>query len=424
MFQKLRLKLTMVNVSIILTLFLLLITGVYCFMRLDFAKRGDFLAKQIAADITEGRITDLPHKRSPPNTMFDPQAPPSSPPPIPNFFFVKTSPSGTITFRSSGQTLDESDLAVLIKRSLELSQPQGFVKIGQVEYAYLKSSMETPPDILIVFHDLSQEKNMLQTLLIALLGVGMVCSLLSFGASYYMANRAMIPILRAWQQRKDFLSDASHELRTPLTVLQTNLEVIQDSLEETVSSQSKWLDNIHEATIRMAKLVDSLLFLTKADSQLPLLDMRLFLFGAVLEQSVTLFEAIANAKGLSLEVYADLNVEGYGDEDRIKQVIAILLDNAIRHTPSGGKVTVLLSRQGDEILLTVADTGEGIEPEYLTRIFDRFYQVDKTRNKGNSGLGLSIAKWIVENHGGDISAASVPGAGATFTVCLPGSVVR
>jgi signal transduction histidine kinase len=128
---------------------------------------------------------------------------------------------------------------------------------------------------------------------------------------------------------------------------------------------------------------------------------------------------LASAKGLSLEIAACTPVKGYGDEGRLKQVIAILLDNAIRHTPAGGKVAVSLSATDNKAVVAVADTGEGIEAEYLDKIFDRFFQVDKARAKGGAGLGLAIAKWIVESHGGVLAVTSIPGAGTTFTITLP-----
>lgn len=437
MFQKLRLKLTLVNVAIILALFLLLIVGVYHFSRMEMTRHSDTMAHKIVADIQAGVITDLPRNRypteSPPGPIARPPdslpAPPPGPnappdrltaaPPGPGFFFVKTSPAGAITFQSSEQPLTAAHLEALTEKALQRKEEQGTIDLGQAEYAYLKAPLQTPAGTIVLFRDLSQETNMMQTVLTALVGVGIICSLLSFGASYYMANRAMIPVQRAWRQQKDFLSDASHELRTPLTVFQTNLEVIRDSPDETVSSQSKWLNNIQEVSVGMAKLIDSLFFLAQADSQQQLLNKEPFSFNTVLEQAVTPFEAVAAAKAVSLRVRVEEFIKGYGDPIRIKQVIGILLDNAIRHTPAGGEVTVSLSQADAVILLTVADSGEGIETEYLCRIFDRFYQIDKSRNKGNSGLGLAIAKWIVENHGGDIAVDSVPGAGAIFTVRFP-----
>ncbi|WP_425058933.1 Sensor histidine kinase RcsC [Sporomusa carbonis] len=421
MFQKLRIKLTLINTAVTLTLFLLLIAGTYCFSQINIARHTDTLARKIISDIQSGLISDLPEHGGPPPGFPDkrPLGPPPAPPPGPNFFFVKTSPAGSITFQSSGQPLSSGALAALAEQVLQANLEKGTVTFEQTEYSYFKTPLNSQPGTLILFHDLTQEKNMLRVLLTALTVVGIVCSLLSFGASFFLANRAMIPIQRAWQQQKDFLSDISHELRTPLSVIQTNLDIVMGSPEETVSSQRRWLDNIQEESICMMQLVDSLLFLARADSRQQPLAKQSFSFNAVLMRAVAPFEAVAAAKGTSLEVTATSAIEGYGDETRLKQVISILLDNAVRHTPTGGKITVSLSQSGNKTLLTVADTGEGIDAEHLEKIFNRFYQVDKSRNKGGSGLGLAIAKWIIESHGGIISVTSTPGAGTTFTVQMP-----
>ncbi len=305
MFQKLRLKLTLVNVVIILTLFLLLVIGVYHFSRLDMAMHRDSMANKIVADIQSGALTDLPQGGRPAGPPERPDTPPPNRPTGPSFFFVKTSPAGTITFRSSEQPLAGEQLESLTEKALQQQQFRGTIDLEQFVFSYLKAPREDEPGTLILFADLTQENNMLQTLLTALVGVGVVCSLLSFGASHYMANRAMIPIQRAWQQQKDFLSDASHELRTPLTVFQINLEVVRESPAATVASQGKWLNNIREVAASMAKLVDCLFFLAQADSEQQLLNKQPFLFNTVLKHAVAPFEAVAAAKGVSLQVVAD-----------------------------------------------------------------------------------------------------------------------
>lgn len=430
MFQKLRLKLTLINALIILALFLVLATGAYYFSQFDINRRTVFIARMMMTDIQSGRLTDLP-MRNPvfpaPQEHQHPPGPPSSLPPGPSgpppghaFFFVKTSPSGSITFQSSSQPLPASALIALAQSALQSDSPQGTLELEQSDYFYLKSPLNNESGTLILFHDLSPEQTILRIMLTALTVVGVLCALLSFGASFFMANRAMIPIKKAWQQQKDFLSDASHELRTPLAVIQANLDMIQTSPDETVASQSKWLDNIQQVSVSMAKLVDSLLFLARTDAQQPALNKQMFSFSSALLQTAAQFEPAVTDKALSLETLTTAAPTiGYGDEARIKQVIAILLDNAIRHTPAGGKITVYLSQSDTKTYLTIVDTGEGIEKKHLDKIFNRFYQIDESRNTGSAGLGLAIAKSIVEGHSGSITVDSTPGAGATFTVEFP-----
>lgn len=422
MFQRLRLKLTLINTSIILLLFLVLIIGSYCFAKRELTNRTDFMAKRIIGDIQAGIISDLPQRHPfPPGPPppDDDDRPPHGPPPGPNFFFVKTAADGAITFQSSSQPLAMDKLSVLTAESLQSDSPEGTILFEQSEYSYRKAPLTYESGMIVLFNDLSPETSMLRTLLTALGMVGIVCSLLSFGGSFFMAHQAMLPIRKAWQQQKDFLADASHELRTPLAVIQTNLDIVRENADELVSSQSKWLDNIQEESVCMAKLVDSLLFLARADAQQQLLDHQPFSLSTALRQAVSPFEATAKVKGLSLEAVADAYIEMCGDATRMKQVIGILVDNAIRHTPAKGKVSVCLSRKKADVLLTIADTGEGIPPEHLDKIFDRFYQIDKARARGDAGLGLAIAKCIIEGHRGSISVASTPGAGTTFTIQIP-----
>lgn len=337
-----------------------------------------------------------------------------------SLFFVKTDVSGRIIFQSSDQPLEADQLALLVRQAIRRDNPVGTVSFEHGDFIYYKTMLQDGPGILLVFEDIQQQEHLLRTLVLALIAAGLVCLILSLLASVYMANRALIPVRQAWQQQKDFLADASHELRTPLAVIQTNLEIVMNSPDETVASQLKWLTNIKEESDHTAKLVNSLLFLARADSRQQQLARELFTLNRTAVSAAEPFAGVAVAKGLGFKLLVvDSNIVICGDEDRIRQVIAILLDNAFRHTPQGGSVSLQLARSDNKAVLTVADTGEGITARHLDKIFDRFYQVDGSRFKGGAGLGLAIAKWIVDNHGGRIQVASIPGKGTTFTIDLP-----
>lgn len=439
MFKKLRLKLTLINLSIMLTLFSLLIIGTYYFTQINMTRHSHEIAQKIVEDVQSGLITDiLPHNALPqgqgpgagpgpergsgmmpgPNLMPIP-APPSRPGMGPNFFFVKTAPEGAIVLASSGHYLASNRLSVLTEETVAAADQEGELEFDGLKYAFLKSPYPDQSGLLIVFHDLAQDANILNIQTTTLLIVGLICCLLSFGASFFMANHAMIPVKAAWQQQKSFLSDASHELRTPLAIIQTSLDIVRGNPTETVASQSKWLNNIQEESVSMAQLVESLFFLARADSHQQPLNKQAFSFTTALLQAANPFESIADAKSVALQIVATTPLEVYGDEARLKQVVGIILDNAIRHTASGGKIVVSLLPAAAKISLTVTDTGEGIDAAHLDKIFDRFYQADNSRHTGGSGLGLAIAKWIIENHNGSITATSTPGVGTAFTIKLP-----
>jgi two-component system sensor histidine kinase CiaH len=435
MFKKLRLKLTIINLSILLALFSLLIIGTYYFSQINMTRHSHAIARRITEDVQSGLITDIEQHHPlpqgpPPGPELGPgimpgPAPTLIPGPPPghgmgsNFFFVKASPDGTIALSSSGHYLAVSRLTELTEETARTYGLEGELVFDGIKYSFFKSPLPDHSGLLIVFHNLTQDANILNVQTTTLLIVGLICCLLSFGASFFMANRAMIPIQDAWQQQKNFLSDASHELRTPLAIIQTSLDIVRDNPTETVASQSKWLDNIQEESISMAQLVNSLFFLARADSHQQPLNKQLFSLTTALQQTSVAFESIATAQGVSLQTVVNDSIEIFGDETRIKQAIGILLDNAIKHTGSGGKVVISLLPAAATTLLTVTDSGEGIDPAHLDKIFNRFYQADNSRNKGGAGLGLAIAKWIIESHNGIIAVTSTLGVGTSFTIKLP-----
>ena len=238
--------------------------------------------------------------------------------------------------------------------------------------------------------------------------------------SVILSKIAIAPIKSAWQKQLDFTADASHELRTPLAIIQTNLELVLDSPDETIESQLKWLKNIEAENKRMAKLVDDLLTLSRADTTEQLIEKEMFMLDEAILESLTPFEALTLEKGIKLNVLVDSQINFLGDKKRIKQLVVILLDNALYYT-NEGSVTIALSKSETQVVLSVSDTGCGIEATHIDKIFDRFYRANKTKtlNQNGIGLGLSIASWIVKEHGGQISVKSTPGAGTTFRIYLP-----
>lgn len=248
----------------------------------------------------------------------------------------------------------------------------------------------------------------------------LVSLVLVFVGSFLLSKIAITPIKDAWQKQLDFTADASHELRTPIAVIQTNLELVMDNREDTVESQMKWLQNIQTENKRMTRLVEDLLTLSRADTNQQSLDRQTFLLDELIKESLAPFEPLAADKDITLSFTASASPEFYGDRSRIKQLLVILVDNALKYTDSG-RVDVTLGKDERFVKLTVSDTGSGIEQGHLDKIFDRFYRVTKTRNQNQdgSGLGLSIVKWIVQEHGGAIKVESEFEIGTTFTVLLP-----
>lgn len=273
---------------------------------------------------------------------------------------------------------------------------------------------------LHVGRSLESRDNQLRTLSTVLAaggGAGLVFALLG---GLFVSGRALVPIRRSFDKQRQFVSDASHEMRTPIAVIRANAELAMGHPEELVQERSRELESILNETRHLGQMVERLLTLARADEGSVNLRLEPIDAGALVTTVAGDMEAIASNSGITLQCES-APVRLNADPDRIREMLVILIDNAIRHTGRGGTITVRAAAAGNSAVLSVSDTGEGIPPEHLGRIFDRFYRVDRARarERGSAGLGLSIAKWIAEAHGGRITVESTPGGGTTFTIRLP-----
>ena len=231
-------------------------------------------------------------------------------------------------------------------------------------------------------------------------------------------NEMLGSLETAYTAQQRWVGDASHELRAPLTVLQANLELLRREPSLDAEERARALQEAHTEAERLARLVADLLSLARADAGEQMRRDRVEIDRVLMD---VLGQARHLAKGQRLEVTELEPLVVLGDADRLKQLLLVLLDNAIKYTPSGGRVALGLRREGSVARLTVRDTGVGISSEALPHVFDRFYRADpaRSRDPGGTGLGLSIAQWIVTQHGGDIELTSTPGQGTTAAVTLP-----
>jgi two-component system sensor histidine kinase VicK len=222
--------------------------------------------------------------------------------------------------------------------------------------------------------------------------------------------------------RREFVANVSHELRTPITNIRSYAETLADSEDLPPDMVKNFLKVIVNESDRMTKIVQDLLTLSRFDSGKADLHFEKFSFSLSVKNvfDAMLMEAKKSGLEMSLEIGENLP-DILGDRSRIEQVLLNIISNAVRYTPEGGRISVRAGREDDTVWMEVADTGIGIPPEDLPRIFDRFYRVDKARSRasGGTGLGLSIAKDIVVRHSGNISVESTVGKGTTMTVKLP-----
>jgi signal transduction histidine kinase len=231
-------------------------------------------------------------------------------------------------------------------------------------------------------------------------------------------NEMLDGLERAYRAEQRFVGDASHELRAPLTAIQANLDLLERRPDMSDEDRATAIGDASREAHRLARLVADLLALARADAGVTIRRLRVELDRALLE---TLSAARPLGRGQQLEI-SDLAPSAVeGDEDRLRQLFLILLDNAFKYTPADGTVTVGLTHENGWAVVTVADSGVGIPTDEIPRVFERFYRADpaRSRDPGGTGLGLAIARWIVQQHRGEISLESESGQGTTVRVRLP-----
>ena len=250
---------------------------------------------------------------------------------------------------------------------------------------------------------------------------GVISIVVVYIASNVIAKRAIAPIEESWQNQLDFTSSASHELRTPLAVIKTSLEIIMDNPEESVESQMRWLENIYAETERMSRLTEDLLWLSRSDEHKLKLDKKEFQLNDQVRQVVSQYSLVAKQKKINIKLIDTDVIQINAIESQMKQLLLILLDNAVKYTKENGNVTLSLAENNHSVVILVKDTGIGIPEDELVHVFERFYRVDKARNSEieGSGLGLAIAKDIVSNHNGTIEIQSKETIGTEIVVTIP-----
>lgn len=333
-------------------------------------------------------------------------------------FVVRTDRDGNILSSQSKFDMDDEFFAAALKKAGSIKGDTGQFELDGSRWIF--KIQPTKDGFMLVFLDVTARHQILTNLIYTFAAVGFLMLIALFFASRYFANRSIAPVKEAFDKQKQFIADASHELKTPLAVINTNTDVLLANREDTIQSQAKWLHVIKSETERMARLTGDLLYLTEMDDTRANMMFAKFNLSDAVENIILTMEAVIFEKQLSLDYSIEPELTVYGSSEQIKQVIMILLDNAIKYSNAKGSIRLELKKQHNEVVLSVMNTGEGIAPEQLPRIFDRFYRTDTSRSRklGGHGLGLAIAKSIIEQHKGKIFAKSTPGESTTFYVHL------
>lgn len=405
MIRKLRAKFMLIIMSFSTLILLGVVTGIYVFLESGFRQ--------------ESRITLQMALHRPPQRLSQGLA---ARPGMPegfqraSVFVMMIGVDGQAQLLYSDRMdVEETDLPQIAQAILTSGKPTG--ELRQYNLRYMAESADG--GMMVALMDTSGETWMVQRTIVASALMGLGALLVFFVASLLLSRWALKPVEYAWKQQRRFVSDASHELKTPLTVILANTGILKAHPHDTVQAQMNWVENTEQETLRMKGLVDNLLFLSKSDdaklnpvhSEVNLSD---------LADGLSLrFESKAYEQGVSLQADIEPDVRLQGDQTQLEQLMAILLDNAVKYADTGSTVRLQVSSQAATARFSVHNRGAGIREAERPYLFDRFYRADESRSTEGYGLGLSIAKTIVDAHKGKIQVESGEKNGTCFSVTLP-----
>ncbi len=408
MIRKLRRKFIFINMTLI-SLVLIIVFASICFFSYQRTKAESYDVMQ--------RVINSDIGMPPPPVEIGNRPPKKAMPMLPVFSALLDDQGKIISAARENVAVSDEMIAEVSERVLASGRQEGILYDQRLRFL-LK---QTPEGVRIAFADMTRELEAMTNLMITLLLVGAGGLAAFFLISLFLSGWALNPVEKAWEQQRRFVADASHELKTPLTVILANTGILLAHRQDTIDRQSKWVEYTQAEANRMKKLVDDLLFLAKSDAaQAPALQTSMN-FSDVVWSCFLHFESVAYEQGIIIKSEIAPDITLTGDEGQLNQLAVILLDNACKYAGKSGTVTLTLKRLQESVLLTVSNTGAPIPAEHLNHIFERFYRSDSSRSReqGGYGLGLAIAKAIVENHRGRISVESSEAAGTTFSVNFP-----
>lgn len=315
-------------------------------------------------------------------------------------------------FYNDESNLTEESICSLAEEIMNQKSPS--TKGFSSKYLYIIKEKESGTQIF--FLDYSLEKSISLRLFWTCLYIGLVGIIFLFILIVFLSKWIVKPVQTSFDKQKQFIADASHELKTPLTIITTNAEVLAGTM-----SDNKWLNHILTQTQRMSLLIKNLLELAKLDNYDTPLDFMEFDMSKAITNTALSFESLAYEYGKAYHIDIQENIHMYGNEQSIRQLLNLLLDNAFKYSEPKGNINVSLKQHGEKRILTVKNSGNPIPKEEQKRIFERFYRSDTSRSRetGGYGLGLSIAASIVNNHKGYISVSSDELTGTCFTITIP-----
>lgn len=261
-----------------------------------------------------------------------------------------------------------------------------------------------------------------QSLALSLLVAALVALVIFFAVSLLLSKRMLKPVEEAWRSQRQFVADASHDLKTPLTVILANSAILLKHPERSIASESQWVESTQVEAEHMQGLVNEMLELAQVEAgEEVAFEMEALDFSDLVDGETLLFDSVALERNCAFDCRIAEGVTVMGDEQKLRKMVATIIENAFKYVDGGGVVRITLERDGKKVRLAINNSGCEIPAEDLPHIFDRFYRTDKARTSGAGGfgLGLAIARETARVHGGDITCASGTADGTTFTITLP-----
>lgn len=397
MFDKLKRKFILINMSLLTIVFVLIFGTIYITTTIS-------MEKELEHDLR--------------NILSTPRKPVPNSPMMSSSIIIELDSDNNIATVTTYMEIDENMLQEAIYTIIKNENKFDKIKIGGSSYGYLKEYSNKGLRIALMSRE--PQIDVLNNLLKVFISIGSISLIFLLLISIYLTNKTIKPIKETFEKQKQFIADASHELKTPLAIIRTNNSLVLSNKNLTVESQSKWLNYINNQIERMSELIDEMLSLAKLDANKGYDEFVVFNLSKLLNNILLTFEAVIFENKIELESNIEEDISIKGDKESIKKVFTILLDNAIKYTNQSGKIDVELKQEKNKIKIKVKNSGEGINRKDINKIFERFYRVDtsRARESGGYGLGLSIAKSIVESHNGKIYAESNVGKDTTFIIEL------
>jgi signal transduction histidine kinase len=409
MIRKLQVKLIAISMlSLILVLITIMgLAGIFNYRRiiLDADNILSVLAENQGTFPKPGKSPDDVPGRQP--NLQSPETPYES-----RYFSTLISDTGSVLLVDTGKiaAIDTSTAIAYARTVLQEGKKTGFLQ----DYRYVVKSDDSAYRIIFLdcHNSLSSfRSSILVSCLVSLFGIVTVLCLILI-----LSRRIVSPVAESYEKQKQFITDAGHEIKTPLTIIDADAEILEMEL-----GNNEWLQDIQHQTHRLSELTKDLIYLSHLEEEQNRLQLIVFPFSDLVSETAQSFQALAKTQGKSFTCQVQPMLSLRGDEKSLRQLVSILLDNALKYSSPEGNILLSLEKQGKNLHLLVENTVDSIEENDLKHVFDRFYRTDKSRNSqtGGYGIGLSIAKAVVSAHKGKITATAPAKNSFCIHVILP-----